>query len=472
MKKHLFRNLLAAVLGVILCCGFLCACNDKGGGGTAFAIEDMSVTYQERATIVPKSAPDGDITYTFEGDNIRIQGNIVTGMKGNTETEVTATAANGATTTFKVSVVFANPFGKNANTQEGDGVFTPVDETTFRKTSAEYGEDYYYAGDNALTGAAYLFTGKLMLGSEEEVPAEGAYAAIILKESAEKTARFRFQSMGEGEYAIYSEYAEGDAFTGSEEIFSITENELNFAVMVKDGSAYFYCNQAYVGKVDKAFSNVHVGIGGEKADVTASRLRSYTDEGRMEEYVELTKVVFGAHVYGGANYDNVFSPTSNPGEYQKTNQNYGQSFYYQDGIPVAGKAYSIKFTVKVSNPASSGLVQSTFMIMKDDNTMVRFALEYRAATKEWYMFTDKKMEGTFGAWYDLGTITGDTATFKIVYNGNNCSLYICSGDNGETETLVKTVTLSKSQQLGQTHFAFGGEKCTITLSNITAKRGA
>ena len=85
MKKHLFRNLLAAVLGVILCCGLFCACNGNGGGGTAFAIEDMSVTYQERATIVPKSAPDGDITYTFEGDNIRIQGNIVTGMKGNTD---------------------------------------------------------------------------------------------------------------------------------------------------------------------------------------------------------------------------------------------------------------------------------------------------------------------------------------------------------------------------------------------------
>ena len=466
MKKHLFRNLLAAVLGVILCCGFLCACNGNGGGGgTAFAIEDMSVTYQERATIVPKSAPDGDITYTFEGDNIRIQGNIVTGMKGNTETEVTATAANGATTTFKVSVVFANPFGKNANTQEGDGVFTPVDESTFRKTSAEYGEDYYYAGDNPLTGAAYLFTGKLMLGSEEEAPAEGAYAAIILKESAEKTVRFRFQSMGEGEYAVYSEYAEGDAFTGSEEIFSINENELGFAVMVKDGSAYFYCNQAYVGKVEKAFSNVHVGIGGEKADVTASRLRSYTDEGRMEEYLELTKVVFGAHAYGAANADTIFSATSNPGEYQKTNQNYGQSFYYQDGIPVAGKAYSIKFTIKVTNPAS-GLVQATFMILKDDNTMVRFALEYRAEKKEWYMFTDKKLEGTFGAWYDLGTIAGDTATFKIVYNNDECSLYQC---NGESEKLVKTVTL---KNLGQTHFGFGGEKCTITLSDITAKRGA
>ena len=464
MKKHLFRNLLAAVLGVILCCGLFCACNGKGGGGTAFAIEDMSVTYQERATIVPKSAPDGDIKYTFEGNNIRIQGNIVTGMKGNTETEVTATAANGATATFKVSVVFANPFGKNANTQEGDGVFTPVDETTFRKTSAEYGADYYYAGDNALTGAAYLFTGKLMLG-----PAEGAYAVIILKESAEKTARFRFQSMGGGEYAVYSEYAEGDAFTGSEEIFSIKENELSFAVMVKDGSAYFYCNQAYGGKAEKAFSNVHVGIGGEKADVTASRLRSYTDEGRMEEYVELTKVVFGAHVYGAANSDTVFSPTSNPGEYQKTNQNYGQSFYYQDGIPVAGKAYSIKFTVKVSNPASSGFIQSTFMIMKDDDTMVRFALEYNTAKKGWYMFTDKKMEGTFGAWYDLGTITGDTATFKIVYNNNTCSFYQCNGENGESETLVKTVTM---KNLGQTHFAFGGEKCTITLSNITAKRGA
>ena len=466
MKKHLFRNLLAAVLGVILCCGFLCACNGNGGGGgTAFAIEDMSVTYQERATIVPKSAPDGDITYTFEGDNIRIQGNIVTGMKGNTETEVTATAANGATTTFKVSVVFANPFGKNANTQEGDGVFTPVDESTFRKTSAEYGEDYYYAGDNPLTGAAYLFTGKLMLGSEEEAPAEGAYAAIILKESAEKTVRFRFQSMGEGEYAVYSEYTEGDAFTGSEEIFSINENELGFAVMVKDGSAYFYCNQAYVGKVDKAFSNVHVGIGGEKADVTASRLRSYTDEGRMEEYLELTKVVFGAHAYGAANADTIFSATSNPGEYQKTNPNYGQSFYYQDGIPVAGKAYSIKFTIKVTNPAS-GLVQATFMILKDDNTMVRFALEYRAEKKEWYMFTDKKLEGTFGAWYDLGTIAGDTATFKIVYNNDECSLYQC---NGESEKLVKTVTL---KNLGQTHFGFGGEKCTITLSDITAKRGA
>ena len=63
MKKHLFRNLVAVVLGVVLCFGLFCACNGNGGGGggTAFAIEDMSVTYQERATIVPNSAPDGDI---------------------------------------------------------------------------------------------------------------------------------------------------------------------------------------------------------------------------------------------------------------------------------------------------------------------------------------------------------------------------------------------------------------------------
>lgn len=468
MKKHLFRNLLCAVLAMILSCGLFCACNDKGGA--TLTIDDMSVIYQERETIVPKSAPDGEITYTFDGDNIRIQGNIVTGMKGNTETVVTATSANGATTTFTVSVVYANPFGKNANTQEGDGVFAPVDETTFRKTTAEYGADYYYAGDNALTGAKYLLTGKIMLGEEDSDPAEGAYAAIILKESAEKTARFRFE-YAEGGYTVYSEYAEGNAFAGTTELFSVTENSLNFAVMVKDGGAYFYCNQAYVGKVDKSFTNVHVGIGGEKANVTASRLRSYTDDIRMEEYVELTKVVFGAHAYGNANNDTIFSATSNPGEYQKTSQNYGQSFYYQDGIPVAGKAYSIKFTIKVTNPATSDLVQATFMIVKDDNNMVRFALEYRAAKKEWYMFTDKKIEGTFGAWTDLGTITGDTATFRIVYNGNNCSLYQCSGENGETETLVKTVTLSKSQVLGQTHFGFGGEKCTITLSNITAKRG-
>ncbi len=457
--KHVWKGLVAAVFAIVLCPGLFCGC--AGKTETALEIDDITVTYQERETIVPKSAPDGEIAYTFEGDNIRIQGNIVTGIKGNTETVVTATAANGKITTFTVKVVFENPFGKNAKTGEGGGMFTPVDETTFTKTSLEYGEDYYYAGGNALTGAQYLLTGKLALGEE----ASDSYAAVIVKESAEKAARFRFAYIGGGEYAVYSERLENGVYAGTEEMYSLRENNLNFAVMVKGGEAYFYCNQSYVGKVSGGFSDAHVGIGGEKTEITASRLRSYTDDVRLNEYVDLTKVVFGAHAYGSANADTVFTATANEGEYRKTNQNYGQSFYYHGGIPVAGKQYTIRFTVKVTDAAASGLVQATFMLLQDDANMVRFALEYDRANSTWFLFTDKKISNTFGSWSKVKNVTGDTVTLKITYNDGECKLYECAG---ETDTLVQTVNL---KTLGQTHFGFGGEKCTITLSGITAKRG-
>ena len=429
---------------------------------STLTIDDVTVLYQEHVSVEPKFSNEEDrgaITYKFEGENIRFQGNIVTGLVGNTTTSVTAECGE-LSTTFTVTVNFENIFGKNAYTEEFDDVFTAVDDGVFEKTSAEYGEAYIYNDGEALAGSKYLLTGRLELKD----PQEGAFASVIVKESKTKAVRYLMAFEGEDKYALYSETLNGEAYENRAKVRSLEGDRLDFGVLVQEGKVYFYCGEVFVSKSEAVSGNVHVGIGGEKGKITASRMRAYTgdEDARIGEYLDLTKIVFGAHAFGGGNDDkNIFVEAEDkPGFYVKSGTAYGQTFYYHEGLPVAGEAYTIEFDLTCDNPTTS-LGQATFLLHKDDNNMVRFALEHRNGEQKWHVFTDIKREGSFGNWKELKVIEGDSVTLKvkIVFDHGTCALFI----NNEQVGVVEETTLD------QTHIGFGGEQCRITIGNITAK---
>ncbi len=477
MKKSFFALMTCLVL--VLCTVFGACSVNQGtiGGGEpetpTLTIEDVAVAYNERATVNPVFSPEsaaGAVAYSFEGENISFNGNVVRGLVGNTETEVTATCGE-LSTTFKVKVYFKNPFGKNAFTEKFDEVYSPVEDGKFEKTTAEYGEAWFYANETALAGDTYVFTGNMEIAE----PTEGAYATVVLQESATKAARLVLAYEGTAEaaeegaepvgiYKLYSEVLAEGTFGNRTFLKELDGGVLDFGVLLKSGTAYFYANGVYIGKVDAGFEKAHAGIGGEKSKLMLSKLNAYTDNAHLEVYDELTRVVFGRHALTTSGADlGIFEATENSGEYVKSTTNYGQVFYYQDGLPLAGAQWTMEFTVKVDRDPTAGLPQATFMIHLNDKTMVRFAVEYQGGNNKWVLFNDSQNNGvwnpTFG-WTPVAEYRDNldswTLNLKIVFNQGTCTLY-------QDGTQLRTVTVDF---LPQAHFGFGGEGTTITLSNL------
>lgn len=474
------KTLISLLLAFLLCFG-LAACSDgpgtEPGGDTpadrgTLTIDDMTVDFQESATIQPRfstEAGQSDITYTFDGQDIRIAGSTVTGLVGNTQTTVTAKTEYHETT-FVVSVVFANPFGANAYTDEYDDVFAAVDDGVFRKESAAYGEAYYYDDGEALAGAEYLLTGTAELSE----PAAGAEAAVIVRESANKYARFVYAYNGEDSYTLSSEYCNGGTEAGNAAVLRESDSpEFDFAVMAYDGAAYFFFESDYVGKVDIDFGNTHVGLGAENCVLELTRLRPYTDASRLQDYIDQATQTFGYHAYGGAVADpGVIVETDTPGVFRKTSTAYGQTFYYEDGLPLAGDSWRMDATVELvdyaaqpDDPSSDAtLGQATFMVCKDDQNLVRFVFEYYwigwLQTAVFQAFSDVKENGAFGSYAAISSdLTGgaipNPLTFTLVYH-EGVSYFIVGG------MLVGRV----EKDLGDAHFGFGGEACAIEYSNL------
>ena len=467
------KTLISLLLAFLLCFG-LAACSDgpgsEPGGDTpadrgTLTIDDMTVDFQESVTIQPKfstEAGQSDITYTFDGQNIRIAGSTVTGLVGNTQTTVTAKTEYHETT-FVVSVVFANPFGANAYTDDYDDVFAAVDDGVFRKESAAYGEAYFYDDGAALAGAKYLLTGTAELSE----PETGAEAAIIVRESTTKYARFVYAYNGEDSYTLSSEYCNGGAEAGNAAVLRESDSpEFDFAVMAYDGAAYFFFESDYVGKVDIDFGNTHVGLGGENSVLELTRLRPYTDDSHIQQYIDQATQSFGYHAYGGAVADpGVIVETDTPGVFQKTSTAYGQSFYYEDGLPLAGDSWRMDATVELVDvstefPPEGGTTgQATFMVSKDEDNLVRFVFECYGGS--WggglQLFSDVKTNGVFGNYQSIAIPGGvpNPLTFTVVYH-EGVSYFIVGG----------TLLASVQADLGDAHFGFGGEACTIEYSNL------
>ena len=101
--KRVFLFILCVCL---LCFTVLAACDDGNKDKGTLTIADITVSVGEEKDINPVfsiEAGKGDVTYTFEGNNISIENGKVKGLVANTETLVTAKTDNHEIV-FKVKV--------------------------------------------------------------------------------------------------------------------------------------------------------------------------------------------------------------------------------------------------------------------------------------------------------------------------------------------------------------------------------
>ena len=475
MKKTIVALASGLLLTLSLACFAGCG-DDPGNGGNGgqgggnggvtetdygtLTIADVNVYYRENATITPvfsTEAGKGEIEYTFTGRNIAITGNSVKGNTGNTTTTVTAKTAHHETT-FKVNVLFRNPFGKHTALNEGENVFKAVDNGVYEKTKGEYGVSYYYGASGALKGDGKLLTGNVDMSEAEA----NSYFDVVVKESATKAVRFVYTANGDETYTLSSEYMNGENAWGHAETprtFGYADPEI--AVMSEGGAAYIFIDKAYCGKVDIGLGeNAHIGIGAANCALTLEMVRDYvkTDD-KYADYVAETTRAFGDHIYADLVSDDIFKEKADaPGTFEKTSRNFGRAFPYADGLPVGGTDWAASFTVNLSAYNSSGLSQATFPIFQDEKNCVRFAVERRTDTTI-CIFMDVQTNNNWSGWKSIkewkSSENNVTINLKVGYKDGVSYLWI----DGEKKC-------SYARDMGNTQLAIGGENSTITLSNF------
>lgn len=473
MKRK--KTIIALASGLVLSLGLACfaACGDgqgdnegEGGGNNqtqidygTLSIADVNVYYRENAAIEPVFSSEsgkGEITYSFQGKNITITDNSIRGNTGNTTTIVTAKTAHHEVT-FKVNVLFRNPFGKHTALAEGENVFKATDNGVYEKESAEYGVSYYYGASGALKG-----DGKLLTGNVEMVEtADGPYFDVVVKESATKAVRFVYSSNGDDTYTLTSEYMNNEsAFGHAETLRTFTYSDPEIAVMTEGGAAYIFIDKAYCGKVDIGLGeNAHIGVGAANCALTLDMVRDYgkTDD-KYADYLAETTRAFGQQIYADLASDDIFAATETAGEYKKTSRNFGRAFPYADGLPIGGTEWAAEFTVNLSDYNSNGLSQATFPIFMDETNCVRFAVERRADTTV-CVFMDVQTNNSWSGWTPIkewkSSEDNVTLNLKVGYKEGVSYLWI----DGELKH-------SYARDMGNTQLAIGGENCTITLSGI------
>ena len=150
--KSRIKYLLAALL-IFACCPFVAACGETETPQIDYgtlAIGNITLEDGETAGINPifsKEEGKGEITYTFEGDNISIADGKVTALKPDTTTTVTAKTAHHETT-FTVTVK-AIDYGTltigNITLEDGE---TADIKATFTKDEGKGEITYTFEGDN------------------------------------------------------------------------------------------------------------------------------------------------------------------------------------------------------------------------------------------------------------------------------------------------------------------------------------
>ncbi len=415
--------------------------------------------YRENATITPEfstEAGKGEITYSFQGKNITITGNSVKGNTGNTSTTVTAKTAHHEVT-FKVNVIFKNPFGKHAALDEGENVFKAIDNGVYEKTKGEYGASYYYGASGALKGNGKLLTGNAAMTETEE----NSYFDVVVKESATKAVRFVYTANADDTYTLTSEYMDGENSYGhAETLRTFDYSDVEIAVMSEGGAAYIFIDKAYCGKVDIGLGDdAHIGVGAANCALTLEMVRDYgnTDE-KYADYLAETTRAFGDHIYADLVSDNIFAETETAGVYEKTSRGYGRAFPYADGLPVGGTDWAASFTVNLSSYNSGGLSQAVFPIFQDEQNCVRFAVERRTDTTI-CIFMDVQTNGGWNGWTPIkewkSSEDNVTINLKVGYKDGVSYLWI----DGELKH-------SYVRDMGNTQLAMGGENCTIRVSGL------
>ena len=151
MKKK-FRYLIAVIL-VFACCPFAVACGETETPEIDYGtltIANITLEADGTADINPiftKEEGKGEITYTFEGDNISIADGKVTALKPDTTTTVTAkTAHHEVTFTVTVKAVNYGALVIKSITLEANGTadINPI----FTKEEGKGEITYTFEGDN------------------------------------------------------------------------------------------------------------------------------------------------------------------------------------------------------------------------------------------------------------------------------------------------------------------------------------
>lgn len=497
MKKSLFSKALAVLIALTTL--GVAACGEQPDTPTNYGeltVADVSVNYRGNATITPVfSIPEcaEEITYTFEGSNIAINGNTVRGITPETTTVVTATTEHHSAQ-FNVNVVYANNFGAHVVTGEGNGVFKAIGEEMYVRNIAEntadevYGVAYYYNGIDAVKGDM-LVKGDAQMSAM----AEGAYFDVVVTESATKAVRFQYALIGEGSYGLYSYTKDGAEWTNKTAVWTYTTDDttdyskIGFAVLVKEGIARFYFDGRYMGKTALTLgANAQIGVGVEKCTLNLENMKAYNAESNQyANYIEQASKVFGAHVYTGLASDNIFTEveigTEETGKkvwYQKSSTEYGRAFPYIDGLPVAGTNWSVRLRLNVSEMDNGA--QIVFMVFKDEQNCVRMYLE-----KFWFFgdglkfFSDAKINNEFKHWKSLSAaedgsdwgiadLTNLGTDDAIVYE---LDVYI-SYKNGVVAARMhdtygeRTLAELDNFDLGNAQLAVGGEKCTFRITDL------
>lgn len=483
MKKSLFSKALA-VLIALTTLGFA-ACGGQTDTPTDYGeltVADVNVNYRGNATITPVfSIPEcaEEITYTFEGANIAINGNTVRGITPETTTVVTATTEHHSAQ-FNVNVVYANNFGAHAVTGEGNGVFKAIGEEMYVRNIAEnaadevYGVAYYYNGTEAVKGDT-LVKGDAQMSAM----AEGAYFDVVVTESATKAVRFQYALIGEGSYGLYSYTKDGAEWTNKTAVWTYKTDDttdyskIGFAVLVKEGVARFYFDGRYMGKTALTLgANAQIGIGAEKCTLNLENMKAYNAESNQyTNYIEQASKVFGAHVYTGLSSDNIFTAveigTEETGKkvwYQKSSTEYGRAFPYIEGLPVAGTDWSVRLRLNVSDMQDNS--QIVFMVFGDENNQVRMYLEYHQWSNNLYFYSDVKNEGNFSDWknYSESELFG----MKDLNGVFELDVYI-SYKNGVVSARMHNDYGERALgdfNLGNAQLAIGGEKCTFRITDL------
>lgn len=178
--KRVFLFILCVCL---LCFTVLAACDDGNKDKGTLTIADITVSVGEEKDINPVfsiEAGKGDVTYTFEGNNISIENGKVKGLVANTETLVTAKTDNHEVV-FKVKVTEKTIDRGTltiADITVNEGA--TVDVNPVFSTEAGKGEVTYTFDGNNISIADGKVTG-LVGGTETVVTATTSYHEITFK---------------------------------------------------------------------------------------------------------------------------------------------------------------------------------------------------------------------------------------------------------------------------------------------------
>lgn len=133
-------------LSILSLVALLSSCGGNNPSSSTNPVEEpLSVNnlelfvYDNENEIIVNNKKEGEtFTYSYEGNNLRIEGNRVIALKANTETEVKVTSSLNRTATFKVSIPNREYVSKHADAETKEGWFNKVSVSKVSKMTSSF----------------------------------------------------------------------------------------------------------------------------------------------------------------------------------------------------------------------------------------------------------------------------------------------------------------------------------------------